>query len=140
MAPGVDAGMMRPVALLCRAMERYAIGTCPDVFSSEALTIVENFPPFIFEGATARERWWRRFIAHASNGRLTELRVSFGTPQDFERSGGRVFFTLPTVWTGKAAGRHFVERGGWAFILVRESNAWRIRSYAWAMTSYKNRQ
>jgi hypothetical protein len=134
-ASGPDASMMLPVDTLRRAMERFDQPTVPDVFSSRQVTIVENFDPYVFEGETATERWWRGFRAHAVSGKLGHLRAAFGAAQDFEQSGDRSFFTLPTRWTGIAGGRPFVERGGWAFVLVREAGTWRIRSYAWAVTA-----
>ena len=127
--------MMQPVNALRRAMERFDEPALPPVFSSRRVTIVENFAPYVFEGTDVTERWWREFRAHAASGKLTDLQATFGAAQDYEHSGDRVFFTLPTRWTGSAAGHRFVERGGWAFVLVRESGTWRIRSYAWAVTA-----
>jgi hypothetical protein len=116
-------------------MERSDSAEPPDVFSSET-TIVENFAPYVFEGQNAGERWWRRFCEHAVAGELRDLRASFEAAQDFAQHGDRAFFTLPTRWTGIAGGKRFQERGGWAFVLVREGGEWRIRCYAWAVTEY----
>jgi len=126
--------MMRPIDELRQAMERYATSAPPDVFASRGLTIVENFPPYLFEGKTADSRWWAGFVAHAHDGKLKQLRATFAAAYDFNASGDRVFFTLPTTWTGYTDGKRFEERGGWAFVLVRESRGWRILSYGWAVT------
>jgi hypothetical protein len=132
---GPDPSMMLPVNTLRRAMERFDQPAPPDVFSPQRVTIVENFEPYVFEGDTAAERWWHGFRAHAISGKLANLRAAFGAAQDYEQNGDRAFFTLPTRWTGTTDGRRFVEHGGWAFVLVREGGAWRIRSYAWAVTA-----
>ncbi len=63
------------------------------------------------------------------------MQHSFGPAQDFTRGGGgRVFFSLPTHWRGRSHGRLFEEDGGWAFLLEEQDGAWRVRSYAWAVT------
>ena len=115
-------------------MERFDLPSPPPVFSARRVTIVENFAPYVFEGTGVPQQWWREFRTHAVSGKLADLHAAFGPAQDYEQTGDRVFFTLPTRWTGITAGHRFVERGGWAFVLERESGAWRIRSYAWAVT------
>ena len=49
--------------------------------------------------------------------------------------GALAYFVLPTTWTGKTHGQPFSEDGGWAFVLARDQDRWRIRSYAWAVTA-----
>lgn len=130
--------MLRPADVLMRAMARCdETEEPPDVFAASPVVIVENFAPYVFDGANAVSRWWRGFRAHAAAGELANLQASFGAAQDYDRTGDTVFFTLPTRWSGTTGGRGFVEHGGWAFVLVLESGAWRIRSYAWAVTSFE---
>jgi hypothetical protein len=131
---GPTPSMMRPVDALKRAMERFDSAAPPPVFSSGRVTIVDNFAPYVFEGENVPERWWSGFRTHAAAGKLNDLRAAFGAAQDYEQSGDRAFFTLPTRWTGISEGHRFLERGGWVFVLVRESGEWRLRSYAWAVT------
>ena len=97
--------------------------------------IVENFAPFLFEGADAFVRWRAGFYDHVDRDGLSELKHSFGQAQDFARDGDRVFFILPTTWAGRSHGRAFSEDGGWAFVLEPDAGRWRILSYAWAVTS-----
>ena len=133
-----DAAMLRPVDALMRAMARFDdMDTPPDVFGARHVTIVENFAPFVFEGLDVPARWWGGFRAHAVAGKLAKLEASFGAAHDYQRAGDTVFFTLPTRWSGTTDGSRFVEHGGWAFVLVLESGGWRIRSYAWAVTSFE---
>ncbi len=128
--------MMRPVNALRRAMQRFNADEAPNVFSARQVTITENFAPYVFDGSDVPSRWWREFRQHATAAKLRRLRAVFGGAQDYERTGDTAFFTLPTRWSGATESRRFVENGGWAFVLVRESHGWRIRSYAWAVTSF----
>jgi hypothetical protein len=71
--------------------------------------------------------------AHARH--LRDTVHSFGAAQDFAGAGNLVYFSLPTHWTGLSRGVRFAEDGGWAFVLVSEAGAWRVRHYAWAVTA-----
>eukprot|EP00435_Cladocopium_sp_Y103_P078911 s1_g2650.t1 len=103
-----------------------------NVFSSQKVTIVENFAPYLFDGPDAVRLWKDGMRDHAEH--LEELQPRFGDPQDFSVTGDQAFFTLPTSWRGLVQGTPFYEEGGWAFLLVRESGSWRLRSYGWAVT------
>jgi hypothetical protein len=134
-----SADMMAPVTELATFMSRLPPSEHATVFAKHGLCIVENFVPFLFCGANAAARWEAGFRAHASD--LAELAATFGPAHDFSRSGNRVYFSLPTTWTGLASGKHFEEHGAWAFVLQRNRGGsqdarWRILGYGWGVTAY----
>ena len=97
--------MMAPIDVLARFI---ATGEEPGLaaaFTTEGVVIVENFAPFLFEGADAFVRWRAGFHDHVDRDGLSELKHSFGQAQDFARDGDRVFFILPTTWAGRSHGR-----------------------------------
>ena len=130
-----DAAMMEPVRKVIRFIQTLDADGLADAFTTFP-AIVENFAPYLIRGEDAVERWREGFRARARALELADLAVSFGAAQDFSRTGERAFFSLPTTWTGKSGGKAFRETGAWAFVLDDENGAWRIRSYAWAVTSY----
>ena len=127
--------MMTPVLAAVRFMATDDGGGLMDAFVRDGVVVVENFPPFLFEGGDALGRWRDGFRAHAARNGLSDLACRFGDAQDFAQEGARVFFVLPTTWSGLAHGAPFSESGGWAFVLDEDGGRWRIRSYAWAVTS-----
>jgi hypothetical protein len=129
----VDPAMMIPVQALVRFMASGEARHLDGVFCGRT-TIVENFPPFLFEGPHAAGRWREGFAEHALRHGLEDLQASFGPAQDVRREGGLAYFALPTRWTGRSHGRPFEETGGWGFVLALEEGAWRIRAYGWAVT------
>ena len=132
---GPNAGMMAPIEAVRRFMTGGDGTGLAQAFAPDGVVILENFPPFLFTGVHAVAEWKEGFSSHARRLGLTGLEAEFGDAQDFALDGGAAFFTLPTRWRGSSHGRPFEESGGWAFVLVRTEGGWRIRSYAWAVTS-----
>ena len=130
------AAMMEPVHGLVTFMSTMRRGEQPVVFARYGVCIVENFPPFLFCGVRAVANWSAGFRAHAAEGNLRDLAATFGEAHDFKRSGNRVYFSLPTTWTGLTQGKRFEEHGAWSFVLEQENIGWRIAGYAWAVTAY----
>ncbi len=102
------------------------------IFFPEGVTILENFPPYLFEGRRAGQAWAEAFCAYARD--LSDLVYAFGPAENVSRSGPRQYFTLPTRWTGCVSGVEFTERGGWQFLLQQHHGVWRLRGYGWAVT------
>lgn len=103
-------------------------------FASEGVVIIENFSPHLFEGTDAVKNWAKVIFSWHLNPGENELVHSFGPAQDLSIHEDTAFLSLPTHWTGLRNGIRFHEDGGWAFILVREADEWRVRCYGWAVT------
>jgi ketosteroid isomerase-like protein len=131
-----DEPMMRPIEAIARFMATGDATRLDATFTDDA-TIFENFAPFIFTGDGAVARWAKLFRAHVKN--LSDLTHSFGPAQDFRGDGTLAYLSLPTTWAGKTRGQPFHETGGWAFLLKRQTGAWRVKMYAWAVTNYEKR-
>ena len=127
--------MMAPVQDLARSMAKGDGSGLDEVFVEDGAVILENFAPFLFVGICAVSRWSDMFQRHVIVDELSELQWRFGEAQDFAQEDDVAYFVLPTTWTGKSHGRPFSEDGGWAFVLEEAGGRWRIRSYAWAVTS-----
>ena len=130
------ASMMEPVQGLVTFMRTLRRGEQPTVFVRRGPCIVENFPPFLFCGSEAAANWSAGFRAHAAADDLKNLAATFGEAHDFKQSGKRVYFSLPTTWTGLTHGKHFEEHGAWSFVLQQEGAGWLIVGYGWGVTAY----
>jgi hypothetical protein len=130
------AAMMEPVQGLVMFMSTLRRGEQPMVFARHGVCIVENFAPFLFCGLQAAANWSAGFRAHAAEDHLRDLAATFGEAHDFKRSGKRVYFSLPTTWTGLRQGKRFEEHGAWSFVLEQENIRWRIAGYGWGVTAY----
>jgi hypothetical protein len=130
------AAMMEPVRGLVIFMSSFRRGEQPTVFARRDLCIVENFAPFLFCGLQAAANWSAGFRAHAAADDLKNLAATFGEAHDFKQSGKRVYFSLPTTWTGLTHGKRFEEHGAWSFVLQQEGAGWLIVGYGWGVTAY----
>jgi hypothetical protein len=133
-ATGPDAAMMAGPEALARFLETADEGVLEGVFSDGEVTILENFAPHVFSGQDGLAHWRGLMARHV--GAIGGLHHTFGSPQDFGRTGDLVYFSLPTRWTGVRDGKAFDELGGWSFTLVWEDLGWRIRAYGWSVTSF----
>jgi len=132
------AAMMKPVRELVDFMSALPRGKHASMFASEGVCIVENFAPFLFCGPGAALAWEAGFRDHSAEEQLSGLAAQFDPAHDFTKSGNRVYFSLPTTWSGRTHGRSFEEHGAWAFVLERRrEEAWRIVGYGWGVFSYQ---
>jgi hypothetical protein len=129
-----------PEAPMLAAADRIASfirsgGTAPiaDAFEARDVTILENFPPFLFRGPSAVLEWSNGMRAHLVG--LSDLEHKFGRACDFSQTGDIAYFSLHTTWSGRNRGRPFREEGGWAFVLRHRQGEWRVQNYAWAVTT-----
>jgi len=133
---GPDITMMAPVTALASYMAHVEGAPLPQVFVDDGLVIVEDFAPYVFAGKDAAARWDAGFRQHALP--LKDLKFSFGPAHDFELTGDRVFFVLPTTWRGVYKDRRFEEHGAWSFVLKNAGGQWRILAYGWGATDLQD--
>ncbi|SRR5260221_8743633 len=129
-----DAEMMAPVTRIAQFIGSSGASSVSGAFA-DTVTIIENFPPFVFAGPDAVEAWSRGMRAHLSG--LTGLRHTFGPAHNVSRAGDDAFLSLPTTWQGVANGQAFSEDGGWAFVLRQQHGEWRVAGYGWAVTALR---
>jgi hypothetical protein len=126
-------GLVAAAGRIARFMETLDDADLAGAFAASGVAIVENFPPFLFDGPGAVERWAAAFRIHVRH--VVELSHSFAAPFEAVISGERAYLSVPTTWSGVERGRAFIEQGGWAFALVREAGEWRVSGYGWSPTS-----
>jgi len=134
---GPEPAMMALVTALATYMAHVEGAVLPPVFVDDGATIVEDFAPYVFAGKDAAAHWDAGFRQHAVP--LKDLSFNFGPAHDFERTGDRVFFVLPTTWRGVYKDRQFEEHGAWSFVLKNTAGQWRILAYGWGATDLQDR-
>lgn len=132
MTETLDPELLAPIEKVARFIESGDVSLL-SAFASRGVVILENFAPHLFEGEDAVARWSQKILAWHVPGDLV-LKHRFGPPQDLRVQDELAFVSLPTHWSILQAGDRTEEDGGWAFVLVKEDGAWRVRGYGWAVT------
>jgi hypothetical protein len=133
MINNLDPALLAPIEKVARFLET-GDESLLSAFAKKGVVIIENFPPHLFEGDDAVNRWSENILSWHKPPSDLVLKHSFGTVQDLKIGDGLAFLSLSTHWTISQDGDNFEEDGGWAFILVKEDGEWRVRSYGWAVT------
>jgi len=124
-----DAAMMAVAERLAQFLESGAQTLPPDLFAG-SVTIIENFPPYLFTDPAAWAKAMRSHLAGQS-----ALQHRFEDVHDFSLTEDKAYFALKTVWTGLYKGKPFSETGGWSLVLAKHPEGWRLLAYGWAVTN-----
>ena len=131
-AEGPEPAMLALAERVARFIETLDAADIDGVFADHDVAIIENFAPYRFDGADAVANWAAGMRAHREN--TGDLQHVFGPPQDYSRTADKAFFSLPTTWKGSYKDGTFTETGGWAFVLTKQRDGWRIQNYGWSVT------
>ena len=85
-----DPAMMAGPEAVARFLETGDEALLDGVFSDGDVTILENFPPHVFNGQSGLTQWKALMAKHA--GAIGELRHTFERPNDFGVTGDTVHF------------------------------------------------
>jgi hypothetical protein len=128
-----DLAMMAPIRQIARLMETRDMSTLKGAFAAENAVLFDNFFPYLFHGKNAALHWAQGFNEHAKRHYQSEAHIRGGS--GFRSAWRDNLLSMPTIWNGISNGKPFSETGGWVFVLVKHGRGWRVRCYAWAVTS-----
>jgi hypothetical protein len=96
-------------------------------------SVLDDFSPHIWQGATACADWAKAFVAAARASKLTGGVVTMGAPWQVSLTGDRGYAVIPVTYTYKLAGKPVTESGSvWTLALRKASSGWVITAWAWA--------
>ena len=105
-----------------------ALGDC-----AAQSSIIDEFPPYIWLGATACADWSNDFDAYIKKNGMTGPKVTLGLLRHVDVSGDRAYVVVPANFTFKKNGTRFNERASiWTVALQKVADSWRITGWAWA--------
>jgi hypothetical protein len=94
--------------------------------------VIDDFPPHIWQGATACADWAAGLAAFAKAQGITDPKVATAKPRALTATGDRAYAVLPAKYTYKQHGKPVNEPGLWTFSLQKLDAGWRITGWAWA--------
>ena len=99
------------------------------------VVIIDETPPYRWEGPGANTRYWADFRKFAKTIKLTSYHLSFQKPAYWEETNGRAYVVLPTIFTGVAGGKPFTETGVETYLLIKVGATWKTQGWAYGKTS-----
>jgi hypothetical protein len=95
--------------------------------------IVDDFPPHLWQGATACSDWWNALVAFDKNSGITDEHVTIGKPWHVAVTGERAYVVVPATYKYKLKGKPVTESGAvWTLALQKLASGWRVAGWAWA--------
>jgi ketosteroid isomerase-like protein len=105
-----------------------ALGEC-----AAQSSIIDEFPPYLWQGATGCADWANDFDAYIKKNGMTGPKVTLGLLRHVDVSGDRAYVVVPANFTFKKNGRRFNEPSSmWTVTLQKIADSWRITGWAWA--------
>lgn len=105
------------------------------VNSPSGTNIIDEFPPYTWNGPKAFDDWSAAFDANSKALGVTDPKVTLGAPVVRNVTSGQAYLTYPSLYTYKLKGVSMRETGHVAIVLRKESSsAWKIAGWTWTGT------
>ena len=105
-----------------------ALATC-----ASPVSIVDEFPPYAWQGANACADWANDFGANATKNGITDSVVTLQKPKHVDVVGDRAYVVVPANYDYKVTGKKTSQNGSiMAAAFQRTPAGWRITGWSWA--------
>jgi len=105
-----------------------ALATC-----ASPVSIVDEFPPYAWQGPTACADWANDFEANAKKDAITDPVVTLAKPRHVNVSADRAYVVVKADYKYKQKGKNVSQKGATMTVALQKSAAgWRITGWAWA--------
>ena len=127
-----DPQMMAPINTFMEAFNKGDMAAAAATHSATAdLVIIDEVPPFRWQGAQAFQAWAGDLDADAKNRGMTEPKVTIRPATRVETSGSDAYVIVPAVFTFKEKGAAMRATAQMTFVLRKETAGWLIHGWTW---------
>lgn len=100
---------------------------------TDAMSILDEFPPYEWHGAGALSKWLQDYAADAQQNGITDGVVTLLAPRHIDVMADRAYVVATADYTFRMQGKPVGEQGsGFTFALQRVKDAWRITGWCWS--------
>ena len=100
---------------------------------ADPASIVDEFPPYVWQGAKACADWATDFDANSKKEKITDPLVTLGKARHVDVTGDRAYVVLTANYTYKQNGKEMAEPGSSITIALQKVAAvWRMTGWAWS--------
>jgi ketosteroid isomerase-like protein len=113
--------------------EKAALAAC-----ASPVVVIDEFAPYLWQGANACADWARDFDADAKKNGITDGFVTLAKPRHVFVSGDKAYVVVPTTYDYKRNGKKVSQKGAtMAVTLQKGATGWKITGWAWATGTAK---
>ena len=121
--------VMRPIR---QFVDSFNGGDLKTVCAAQS-AIIDEFPPYLWQGATACADWSNDFDAYREKNGITDPKITLGLGQHVDVTGDRAYVVVPAHLTFKQNGKRVTERDPILTVTLQKiADSWRIAGWAWA--------
>ncbi len=96
-------------------------------------SIIDEFPPYGWQGATACADWANDFDADNKKNGVTDSFATLSKPRHVDITGDRAYVVVPATYTYKQKGKRVTESGSTLTVALQKSaTGWVITGWAWS--------
>ena len=122
-------GVMRPVRQFVDSFNRGDVKTA----CANQSTIIDEFPPYLWQGATACADWSNDFDAYREKNGITDPKITLGLGQYVDVTGDRAYVVVQAHLTFKQKEKRLSERDPILTVSLQKiADTWRIAGWAWS--------
>ena len=99
---------------------------------ADRTSIIDDFPPHLWNGAGACSKWSSDFQAFTQTGEITDPTVTVGKPWHIDVTANVAYVVAPTTFSFKRKGKPVKEQGIITVTLQKGAAVWRMTGWAWA--------
>ena len=133
--PAAASDQTDAMAVVNRFIDAMNKGDTKTAFATCATpaSIVDEFPPYAWQGATACADWAADFDTFNKKNGITDPVATIGKPRHVDVTGDRAYAVIPATYTYKEKGKKVTESGSVLTAALQKSSAgWVITGWAWS--------
>jgi len=131
-ASAADPQLMAPIKKFIDSFNRGDVAGAAATHSATAdLTIVDEVPPHLWNGAKAFQTWSADLETDAKKNGLTEPSVKIGAATREESDGQQAYVVVPAVYSFTQNGKAMSEKAQMTFVMKKDASGWLIHSWTW---------
>jgi hypothetical protein len=131
-AQATDPQLIAPIRKFIESFNKGDMAGAAAAHSSKGdVVIIDEVPPFVWQGAQALQSWAAALDADSKKRGMTDAKVTLGAPTRTETNGVDAYVIVPAVFSFNEKGVALSETAQMTFILKKDATGWLIHAWTW---------
>ena len=134
-AAAVESADEKPSATVQKFIDSFNKGDAAAAAATHAasadLSIVDEVPPYQWNGPQAFQTWAAALEAESTKSSISDEKVTLGPVTRELVSGDMAYVVVPAVYSFKQGGKPMAEKAQMAVVLKKEAGGWLIHAWTW---------